>query len=359
MVRRPAARTVLVGSVLLLPGTAAAHVEYVTDATDRGDPVAFLIAALGDPVVAGALAAGGVSVVAAMAGYLQFRPFSADVRVFRRTLSEYEEFLPWLFRLSLGLPIVGAGYAGYLFTPLVTDAGTVVPVRPFGVAVGFLLLFGLGSRAVAAATLVTYVALLPAHPEFLLAFEYPAGLVAVLVVGSGRPSADHLIARLAAADDTVYSRLDPLHRRVAIPFDRWTEPYHRFVPTIVRVGMGAVFVYLALAEKLLAPEAALAVVDKYGLTTVVAVPPELWVLGAAFAELFIGALLLVGFFTRAASAAAFVVFTTTLFALPDDPVLAHVSLFGLVSALLVTGAGPLSVDAAAFRTPEERGVPTE
>ena len=42
---------------------------------------------------------------------------------------------------------------------------------------------------------------------------------------------------------------------------------------------------------------------------------------------------------------AFGLFTTTLFGLPDDPVVAHISLFGLVSALLITGAGPYSVDA--------------
>jgi len=36
---------------------------------------------------------------------------------------------------------------------------------------------------------------------------------------------------------------------------------------------------------------------------------------------------------------------TTLFGLPDDPVVAHISLFGLVSALLITGSGPYSVDA--------------
>ena len=123
--------------------------------------------------------------------------------------------------------------------------------------------------------------------------------------------------------------------------------------------MGAAFVYLAFAEKLLAPAAALAVVEKYGLSTVLPVPPELWVVGAAFTELFLGVLLLVGFFTRAASAAAFVVFTTTLFALPDDPVLAHVSLFGLVSALLVTGAGPLSIDSGVFSSHADHAVPAD
>jgi hypothetical protein len=37
-------------------------------------------------------------------------------------------------------------------------------------------------------------------------------------------------------------------------------------------------------------------------------------------------------------------FTTTLFGLPDDPVMAHVSLFGLVSVLVITGGGAYSLD---------------
>jgi uncharacterized membrane protein YphA (DoxX/SURF4 family) len=331
-------------------------VEYVTDA-DGGDPIAFLTAALSDPVVVVALAAGGVAVVGVMGGYLWVRPFRTDTAAFRRALSDYTDLLPWLLRLSIGLPMVGAGFAGYLFTPLVTAADTAVPVRLFGVAVGFALLFGLATRFVAGLALASYVVLLSVHPEMFFAFEYVAGLLAIVLVGGGRPSADHVIARLAANDRTLYSRVDPFYRRLAVPVGERLDPYRRFVPTIVRVGMGIVFAYLALAEKLLAPDQALAVVEQYGLSTLMPVPPELWVLGAAATELFLGVLLVVGLFTRAASASAFIVFTTTLFGLADDPVLAHISLFGLVSVLLVTGAGPLSIDTAVFRAPNELGAP--
>jgi hypothetical protein len=44
------------------------------------------------------------------------------------------------------------------------------------------------------------------------------------------------------------------------------------------------------------------------------------------------------------AAVSFVLFTTTLFGLPDDPVLAHVALFGMASAVFTLGAGPLSFD---------------
>jgi uncharacterized membrane protein YphA (DoxX/SURF4 family) len=93
------------------------------------------------------------------------------------------------------------------------------------------------------------------------------------------------------------------------------------------------------------PGDALAVVDKYALTGLVPVAPELWVVGAGLTEALVGVVLLAGAFTRAAAGVAILLFTTTLFGLPDDPVLAHVSLFGLASALMITGAGPHSVDA--------------
>lgn len=348
----------LVGLVLVATTVASAHVEYVTDGGERGDPVAFLVGALSDPLVVVALGGGGLAIIATMAAYLRLRPFPEDRRAIRRALAEYVDLLPWLLRLSIGLPMVGAGFAGYLFTPLLPATATTIPVRLFGVAVGFALLFGLATRFVAAVTLLVYLALLPVYPQVFFAFEYAAGLLAIVLVGGGRPSADHVIAQMAANGRTAYSKVDPFYRRIAVPAAARIDPYRPFVPTVIRVGMGIVFVYLALAEKLLAPNRALAVVDQYGLSTLLPVPPELWVLGAAATELFLGVLLIIGFFTRASSAAAFVVFTTTLFGLADDPVLAHISLFGLVSALLVTGAGPLAVDSAVFRTPNQMGVPT-
>ena len=108
-------------------------------------------------------------------------------------------------------------------------------------------------------------------------------------------------------------------------------------------------------EKLANPGPALAVVEKYDLTAVVPVDPGLWVVGAGLTELAIGVLLLAGLFTRATAAVGFVVLTTTLFGLPDDPVLAHVTLFGMTSALFVLGAGPYSIDAYIH----DRGAPDE
>jgi len=325
-------------------GSAAAHVEYVRP--DESQPVAvaqFLVEALTTPFILAVLLGGFAVIVAGLAVYLVARPFPADIAAFREIMDDYRDLLPWLFRLSMGMPMIGAGFGGYFFSPSV-QLPYPTALRLFGISVGFLLLFGLATRVVAVATLLIYLAVLPFQPGLLLAFEYVPGLLAVALLGGGRPSADELIARMANDDRTVYSDVDPFYRRLAVPFADRIEPYTEIVPTMLRVGIGIAFVYLGITQKLLNPGAALSVVAKYDLTAVVPVAPELWVIGAGLTEALVGVMFILGAFTRGFSLVAFGLFVTTLFGLPDDPVVAHISLFGLVSALLITGSGPYSVD---------------
>ncbi len=327
-----------IAALWLLVQPAAAHVRYVSD--DEGGPgaVEFAVDVLSDPVNAALLGGGAATTLLVAAGYLRFRPARNDIEVFRETLAGYYDLVPWMLRLSLGLPLVGAGFAGYFFSPEVTWS-----VRVFQVAVGFLLLFGLATRAVAAVGLLAYLAALPFAPDLLLAFEYVPGFIAIVLIGSGRPSADHVLNQIAGTPGTIYGRFDPVHR-LANWFNRTIEPYERYAATVVRAGLGIAFAYLGVVEKLLAPGTGLAVVEKYDLTAVVPVDAGLWVLGAGLTEIALGAALLLGVFTRGGAAVAFLMFTLTLFGLPDDPVLAHVTLYGMVSMLLITGSGPLAID---------------
>ena len=66
--------------------------------------------------------------------------------------------------------------------------------------------------------------------------------------------------------------------------------------------------------------------------------------GAALIETSLGVAILLGVLTRFSAAVGFAVLTLALFALPDDPVIAHVALFGLCSVLVITGAGRWSLD---------------
>ena len=333
----------LAGLLVGFVGATTAHVEYVTPGGDPVEVVAFLTDALTTPFVLAVLLGGFVAVVAALAVYLVVRPFPADIAAFRAVMRDYEDLLAWLLRLSMGMPMIAAGFEGYFFSPAVT-IGNPTALRLFGIAVGFLLLFGLATRVVAVGTLVLYLVVLPTEPGLLLAAEYVPGLLAIALIGGGRPSADALIARMADDDRTVYSQIDPFYRRVALPFAERIDPYTTLVPVVLRVGIGVAFIYLGITQKLMRPGDALGVVAKYDLTAVVPVDPALWVIGAGLTEALVGIMLIAGAFTRGFSLVAFGLFTTTLFGLPDDPVVAHISLFGLVSALLITGGGPYSVD---------------
>ncbi|AGN02830.1 doxx protein [Salinarchaeum sp. Harcht-Bsk1] len=332
-------------AIFLASTPVAAHVRYTAPSNGSVSPAELFVNVVTDPFNAALLGGGALAVGIAALAYLRFLPFRRDISVFREAVAEYRDLLPWLLRLSFGLPLVGAGFAGYFVSPAVEPAGSVLPAaaRLFQIGLGFALLFGLGTRVVAAIGLATYAVATVFEPQLLLAFEYVPGFVAIVLLGSGRPSADEVLEVVASAEGTVYGRIDPVHRLTGSVRAR-VGPYQRFVPTVIRVGIGLNFAYLGLIEKLLTPGQALAVVDKYDLTAVVPVDPGLWVVGAGLVEIALGIVLIVGAFTRAGSLVALLMFTLTLFALPDDPVLAHISLFGLASTLLVTGAGPYSLD---------------
>ncbi|MFW6435646.1 MAG: DoxX family protein [Halovenus sp.] len=335
----------------------AAHVRYVTD----GSPVErlqFTIDVLTEP--ANALLFGGTGLIAAVGigVYLWFRPRIPDFEVLRSALAEYLTYVPWMLRLSMGLPLIGAGFIGYLFSPIVPTADIFGPagqaqMRVLLIGIGFCLLFGLATRVVALVGLATYTVSVALFPTTIIALEYVPGFVGIFLLGGGRPSADHLLGRVASAPGTYYSRVDPVHvwaRRV----QNRVDPYTEYLPTVLRVGLGVTFIMLGLVEKLLNPGPGLAVVDKYDLTAVVPVDPGVWVVGAGLAEVAFGVALVLGLLTRATAAGAFVLFTVTLFGLPDDPVLAHITLFGLASAVFTLGAGPLSIDAWLGRRPVSR-----
>ena len=336
----------------LASGSASAHEEYVVDEANEVGRTEFYAEALTDPAVAGPLAVGVLVVLFGVVGYYRWCPLRTDVAAFRLAMGDYERFVPWLLRISFGIPLIGAGFGGYFVSPAVE-----VELRLFQVALGSLILFGLATRLVALVALAAYFVGVAVDSTLLLQLEFVGGLLAIALVGSGRPSADHVLQRVADAPGTLYGRLDVVSGR-ANAFQAWIAPAERFLPTVVRVGLGVTFVYLGLTQKLLDPGLALAVIDRYGLTAMTPFEPALWVIGAGLAEVTLGLALLAGVLTRGVAFASLGVFALTMFALPDDPVLAHVGLFGMASVVLILGAGSWSVDAR-LRTETARPGPTE
>ncbi|GCF12712.1 hypothetical protein Harman_06470 [Haloarcula mannanilytica] len=343
--RIPSTAGTIALALTLLPRPAAGHVDYVTEGPgDALDALNFALSVLSDPLNATIFGVSGLAVTVGLAAYLWVRPTVKDIVVLRNLLASYADLVPWMLRLSVGLPLVGAGFQGYLFAPTVTFDPTTSPfVRALFIGLGFTILFGLATRIVTTIGLVTYGWALSVDGGVILAMEYVPAFLALLLLGGGRPSADHMLQQVASTDGTYYGRVDPVHHLKGF-LDSVTAPYREYVPVIVRVGMGVTFVYLGLIQKLAEPGQALLVVEKYDLTAVVPVDPGMWVLGAGLTEVAVGLVLIFGFMTRGAAAVSFVLFTTTLFGLPDDPVLAHITLFGMASAVFTMGAGPLSFD---------------
>lgn len=324
---------------VLAVATAQAHVRYVAD--EEGETMSlatFLREVLEEPLNAGLVLGAGLIAVGAVIVYLRYWPAQWDVIVARETLRQYTDLVPWLLRLSVGLPLIGAGFGAYFFSPAVPAL-----FRLFNVTIGFLLLFGLATRVAATIGLLSYFFGLIFELNLLLASEFVGGFLALMVLGSSRPSADQVLQQVAEAERTRYQSVDVV-RRFADWFDQRMNPYETFAPTLVRFGLGINFIYLGFYEKIVNAGRALVVVEQYNLTGVVPVDPGMWVLGAGLIEVVLGLALLAGMFTRGVAAIAFVLFTVTLFALPDDPVLAHITLFGMVSMLLITGSGPVAFD---------------
>ena len=69
----------------------------------------------------------------------------------------------------------------------------------------------------------------------------------------------------------------------------------------------------------------------------------MWVLSTGIIEFIIGLTLVLGAYTRLASAIAFAVLSLSFFYFGED-VASHITLFGILSVLFITQGGKVSVD---------------
>ena len=318
-----------------------AHVEYVTDPESSPDPLGFLLDALALPGALLLLGLGVVAVMAALLAWARWRPLEEPRLRFIERAKGYREYLPWMVRLSVGLVLIGAGLSRVRFLPTI-ETGELFALMLTGA--GFLMLLGLAVRPAALVALGAYVVTLAGHPELVMMLDVAGGLAVAAMLGPGRPSLDDLLRAAFPRGPGARAATDNLGR----------GRYDDAVPLLVRLGLGGAFVASGIVDKLLIYDQALAAVDRYQLTSVLPVSPELWVLGAILIETALGAAIILGVLTRFNAALGFAVLTLALFALPDDPVIAHVCLFGLSSVLVILGAGRWSVDRALLAPLGER-----
>jgi uncharacterized membrane protein YphA (DoxX/SURF4 family) len=318
-----------------------AHVDYVTDPEPSPDPLGFLLDALslpGSPLLIGV---GAVALLAVALAWARWRPLEEPrMRLIERARG-YREYLPWMVRLSVGLVLIGAGLSRVRFHPAI-ETGELFALLLTGT--GFLLLLGLAVRPAALIALGAYVVTLLVHPELVMMLDVAGGLTVAAILGPGRPSLDDLLRAAFPRGPGARAATDNLAK----------GRYDDVIPLIVRLGLGGAFVASGIVDKLLIYDQALAAVDRYELTSLVPLAPEMLVLGAILIETTLGLGIVFGVLTRFSAAVGFAVLTLALFALPDDPVIAHVGLFGLSSMLVVLGSGRWSLDRAVLAPLGER-----
>lgn len=318
-----------------------AHVDYVTDPADSSDPIGFLLDALAQPGNLVVLVLGALVVVGLVVAWAVVRPLEEPRRRFVERAETYVDYLPWIVRLSVGLVLIGSGLSRVQFLPTLEAGGLMALLLT---ACGFLLLLGLAVRPAALVALGAYVVTLVANPQLVMMLDVAGGLGVMMLLGPGTPSLDDLLRAAFPRGPGARVATENLG-------ERRTDD---LVPLLVRLGIGGAFAASGIVDKLLIHDQALAAVERYRLTDVVPVGPELWVVGAVLIETALGIAILLGVLTRASAVLGFVVLTLAMFALPDDPVISHVGLFGLASVLVVTGAGRWSLDRVVLQPIGER-----
>ena len=302
-----------------------AHVEYVLTKDEAlqssGMDVPFLLEPLLTPANMSLMLLTAFLVVFGITAAARNGAFKKFLRGFRSRAKASEEFLPLIARLSLGSALIGAGATGVLISPVLVGFEGVVAVLEL--VTGFCLVAGFLTGPAASMSLIFFGAALARDSYLVGNLDFLALALAFFVLGSSRPGVDDLLG---------VKFLSPIKK---------LQPY---VPLILRLGVGVSMIFLAIYEKFLNPHTAALVVERYHLTDLVSVSASMWVLSAGVIELVVGLMLMCGWRTRFASMLALAVLTSTFFFF-QEPVFAHVTLFGILSMILITGGGAVSLDA--------------
>jgi len=288
------------------------HVKWFTD--PRPHPTQYGLL-LSGPVIAAFLVAIGAAGVAYLIQHHVPEPKAI------RSLERYAKTGPLALRIALGVALIAAAAANWLFVPsLVLGQDSVgLALRGVETACGLLLLAGLFTRYAAILLAVLgIVAMVPFSIESILEQVHILGIAIFLfIAGPGPVSLDV--------------------RRHA---DRAIE--HRKAPeaaiTLLRIAMGFGIAYGALTEKLLDPPLAQALLDQSPFLNVlrplgVSEPVFIWLAGVT--ELVVGVVILSGQITRPVMAIGFALFTVTLvvFGLPE--LIGHLPYYGIMFTLFI------------------------
>ena len=290
-----------------------AHVKWFTD--PRLHPTQYDLL-LSGPVIA----AFAIALAATAVAYLIQHRVPEPKAV--RSLERYAKTGPLALRIALGVALIAASAANWLFVPsLVLDRDAVgIALRAVEATCGLLLLAGLFTRYTAIVlALLGIVAMFPFNIESILEQVHILGIAVYLFITG--PGAVSLDARRDAG------RLLLSHREAPAA-----------AINLLRIAMGFGIAYGALTEKLLNPPLAQALLDRSPFLNVlrplgVGDPVFIWLAGVT--ELAVGVVILSGQITRPVMAVGFALFTVTLivFGLPE--LIGHLPYYGIMLTLFI------------------------
>lgn len=299
-----------------------AHVSYVLPPAEqmaaKGSDVEFLLSPFQQVTNIVLL---GLAVAILVAAYVIEKkvPWVVEkIKYFRGRSRTYQEIIPLMLRVAIGLALIGAGSGGYFISPAV-DGNTLVNFAQ--VLAGFLLVSGFLVTPASFFALALSITALVGYPTLLGNLELLAAIVAFILLGVTKPGLDDLLG---------------------LPHFTVPEKFKLYVPLIIRLGLGGALVTMALYEKFLNPHMFAAVAEHH-IVRYIPLSPEMWTLSVGLTELVVGLAIVVGLRTRSISALTFLILSVTFFVFKED-VFAHITLFATLAALMLMGGGAFSLD---------------
>ncbi|MCI5051346.1 MAG: DoxX family protein [Candidatus Pacebacteria bacterium] len=232
----------------------------------------------------------------------------------------YKQFIPWITRLSLGIILIGGATNEFLISPVLETP--FVWMNILQLIIGFFLMAGFMTGISAIVALILFIYALTQDMYLIGSFDILGLILSLFALDSRRPGVDDI---------------------VGIPDYLHIKKLRKYLPTILRMGIGIGMAYLAIVEKILTPELAAMVAETTGLVDVIPVSAMMWAFSAGVIEFVVGIMLFIGFRTRLAAVAALIILSMSFFYFGED-VTSHVTLFGTLSAVFILGVGKLGVD---------------
>lgn len=308
---------------LFLPSIASAHVRYIANDAEvaefGGTDWGSFLAPLFDPVNEGLIIGTIIICIVTYWILMRSKAFHKWSHHMVKVGESYTPYIPWIARLSLGIALIGAGFSEVLLSPVLPVVGLLATVQ---VVLGFFLLAGFLVGPSAVAVLILFAIAISRDIYMVGAFDALALMLSLLILDDRRPGVDDI---------------------VGIPDFTKVKKLKKYLPTIMRLGVGIAMVYLAVVEKVLNPHLSEFVVRVTELTGVIPVSEGMWVFSAGAIEFALGVLLILGLLTRVVAVVALVVLAGSFFYFGEE-VWSHVTLFGSISAIFILGGGKWSLD---------------